>query len=254
MIEAEPFPNRYDEVPYPNLSHALTHPDRMAVIATLLKMQPVPTDQCRVLELGCAGAWNLIAMAEQLPQSTFVGIDYSPLHVEEANTAIQSLGLSNVTTHHLDILDIDADFGQFDYIIAHGIYSWVPPHVREKVLAICRDNLSPQGVAYISYNTFPGWHTILMVRQMMLYHTRHFSDPHERVTEALKFADFLGETVAKTGNAVYGSFLEAYRNWPRSTHRSIFMNLLSKRPCMNCNIWPKSNFHRLCPPIFLERR
>ena len=202
---------RYNTVPYPNLSHAHTHPDLLATIATLLGMQPTPVEHCRVLELGCAGAGNLLAMADELPESEFVGIDYSMPHVEQAHAAIAALGLPNVTVKYANILDVDAEYGQFDYIIAHGIYSWVPPTVREKVLEICRQNLSPQGIAYISYNTFPGWHNILMAREIMLYHTRQLTDPQERVNEALRLADFLVDASAQTQNDAYAAFWNAYR-------------------------------------------
>ena len=32
-------------------------------------------------------------------------------------------------------------------------------------------------MAYVSYNTYPGWHIRGMIRDMMCYHTRQFSDP-----------------------------------------------------------------------------
>jgi len=49
---------------------------------------------------------------------------------------IDALVLKNISLHHLDILDVGDQFGGFDYIIAHGVYSWVPTHVRQKILAI----------------------------------------------------------------------------------------------------------------------
>ncbi len=76
-------------------------------------------------------------------------------------------------------MDVDADLGQFDYIIAHGVYSWVPPAVQDKILAICKQNLAANGVAYVSYNTYPGWHMINIVRGLMLYHTRDVADPDD---------------------------------------------------------------------------
>jgi methyltransferase-like protein len=109
----------------------------------------------------------------------------------------------------MDIMDVDVRLGQFDYIIAHGVFSWVPPEVQEKVLEICRRNLSRNGVAYVSYNTYPGWHMMGIIRDMMLYHTRGIADPQTVATEARALLDFLVESVPADESA-YGSFLNMH--------------------------------------------
>lgn len=208
----------YDEVPYPDLCHSLTHPGRTAAIATLLDMQPAPVENCRVLELGCASGSNLTAMALGLPGSTFVGIDNSARQITSAQQTAAALGLRNITFHHLDILDVTPEFGQFDYIIAHGIYSWVPPEVRDHVLAICKRNLSPQGIAYVSYNTFPGWHMLLMLREMMQYHTRNLNDPQERASEARSFISNLAKMIPMGEQSAYASLFDTYLD---SRHQAV---------------------------------
>lgn len=208
MIEQAPSTS-YDHVPYPNLSHSRTHPEYLAALATLMGMKPPAVEQCRVLELGCAGGWNLMPMAASLPHSTFVGIDNSARQIEAAQQDSSALKLANLTFRCMDILEIGEDFGQFDYIIAHGVYSWTPPEVRDKILSICKRNLSPQGVAYISYNTYPGWHMLGMVREMLLYHTRGIDDPMQRAAQARTFAQFLAESVPPNEEA-YKSFFDFY--------------------------------------------
>jgi methyltransferase-like protein/SAM-dependent methyltransferase len=187
-------PTSYDEVPYPSYSYPQTHPDRLATLATLFGMRPAPVEHCRVLELGCAGGGNLIPMAEGLPESVFVGLDLSPRQIATGQAAVSELGLKNVTLGQANLLDVPKGFGPFDYIIAHGIYSWVPEAVREKLLAICREGLAPQGVAYVSYNTYPGWHSRGAVRDMMRFHTRQTADPLARVAQARAFLAFLIES------------------------------------------------------------
>ncbi|MBN1656884.1 MAG: methyltransferase regulatory domain-containing protein [Anaerolineae bacterium] len=205
----------YDRVPYPALSYTPTHPDRLAIMARLMGMRPAPVGQCRVLELGCAVGGNLIPMAYGLPGSLFLGIDNSARQVAEAQEAAAALGLENVAFQHLDIMDVTAKLGEFDYIIAHGVYSWVPDAVRYKILEICRENLAPDGVAYISYNTYPGWHMVRIVRDMLLYHTRHTADPMERADQARAVLGFFaqgaaaGKTVGDEADA-YSSFLSMY--------------------------------------------
>ena len=123
-------PNPYDEVPYPGLTYSQTHPGRMATIATLLGMDPPAPARARVLELGCANALNLIAMAGGLPDAEFVGIDSSEREVQEACETIAAIGRGNVSVHHRDLRDIGASDGTFDYVIAHGLYSWIPEDAR----------------------------------------------------------------------------------------------------------------------------
>jgi SAM-dependent methyltransferase len=181
----------YDELPYESKPLYPTHPDCLGTLATLLGMTPAPVDNCRVLELGCASGGNLIPMAEALPGSRFVGIDLSPVQVKSGQAVVDALGLPNIELRALSILEIDDSFGQFDYISCHGVYSWVPPEVQAKILSICARNLAPQGVAYISYNTLPGWHQRAAVREMMNYHVQRFPDAKTRVEQARAFLEFL---------------------------------------------------------------
>ena len=209
-----PGANDYDAVPYPNMTYAQTHPDVMATLATLLGMQPAPVTHCRVLEIGAAAGANLIPMADALPGSEFVGIDYSARQVKEGLALVTALGLENLSLRQMNILDVTPELGEFDYIIAHGIYSWVPADVRDRLLAVCKQNLAPQGVAYISYNTYPGWHMLGGIRQMMLYHTRGIDNPMEKIAEARKLLEFLTKALAgKNDGSVmllkgYVNFLE----------------------------------------------
>jgi methyltransferase-like protein/ubiquinone/menaquinone biosynthesis C-methylase UbiE len=157
------------------------------MLAVLFGMQPVSVDRCRILELGCGDGANLIPIASTFPNSEVVGIDLANTPIEIGCGVVGELGLENIRLQAMDILQIGPSLGQFDYIIAHGVYSWVPLSVRDKTLAIMRDHLAPQGVAYVSYNALPGCHVRQMIREMMLFHLRHISDAQARVTEALDF-------------------------------------------------------------------
>jgi cyclopropane fatty-acyl-phospholipid synthase-like methyltransferase len=121
----ELFSNAYDEVSYPGFPFSQTHPDRLATIATLFGMKPAPIENCRVLELGCGDGGNLLPMAIGLPGSEFAGIDLAALPIARGRTMAAALGLKNVSLRQEDILQFSVCRGQYDYIIAHGIYSWV---------------------------------------------------------------------------------------------------------------------------------
>jgi methyltransferase-like protein/cyclopropane fatty-acyl-phospholipid synthase-like methyltransferase len=198
----------YDEIPYESHPFPQSHPDRLATIGKMFGMNPAPVTKCRVLELGCASGGNIIPMACNLPDSEFVGVDLSSKEVEMGSRMIQGLGLQNINIKHASILDVDESWGMFDYIIAHGVYSWVPDNVQDKMLAICSNNLNPQGIAYISYNTYPGWHMREMIRSMMIYHTRQFSDNRQQLQQARALIEFLANSVP-TENNHYGMLLKS---------------------------------------------
>jgi methyltransferase-like protein/2-polyprenyl-3-methyl-5-hydroxy-6-metoxy-1,4-benzoquinol methylase len=160
----------YDEVLYPNAPFAQTHPDRLATLATLFGMNPAPIPRCRVLELGCGDGANLIPMAFENPAGRFLGIDAAEVAIRAGNQEIATLGLANIRLVHMDILDAGPELGAFDYVIAHGLYSWVPAPVRDKLLALAQAVLAPHGVAFVSYNALPGGRIRQMFREMMLFH------------------------------------------------------------------------------------
>ncbi len=161
--------NAYDQVPYIRTSFPETHPRRLQTVAAMHGLTSPPIEKCRVLELGCAGGWNLLPMAAQLPHATLLGIDLSARQIEEGRAALAAAGLNNIELRQMSILDVTEQFGTFDYIIAHGVYSWVPRDVREKVLSIFRHNLAANGVAYVSYNLYPGWYSQQWLRDAMCY-------------------------------------------------------------------------------------
>ena len=182
----------HDAVLYPGSPFPQTHPDRLATIAALYGLPAAPPERCRVLELGCGQGGNLIPMAYVLPGSTFLGLDAAGTAVARGREQIAALGLTNVTLVHVDLLDA-SDLGTYDYVIAHGVFSWVPPCVQERVLAIASEVLAPNGVAYVSYNALPGSHVRNAMRQMMLWHVRDIEEFEERMAQARGLVRFLAE-------------------------------------------------------------
>lgn len=183
--------NPYDEVPYTTFPRIRTHPDRLAAVGMLFGMKPAPVAACRVLEIGCGDASNLVPMAYLMPESRFTGIDLAAAPIGAGRAAAEALELPNLSLLVCDLKDFDTEGQQFDYIVAHGFYSWVPPAVRERLMEVCAACLSPQGIAFISYNAFPGRHIRLMLREMMQYHTRRLTEPEERIEQARWFLKFL---------------------------------------------------------------
>ena len=153
-------------------------------MARLFGMRPAPVTACRVLELGCGTGGNLIPQAYYLPESRFTGIDLAAEPIAVARAMAADLRLSNIDLRVADLRGLGAEEGEFDYIFAHGLYSWIPADVRDRLLAVCSERLAPQGVAFVSYNVYPGRYPRQMIREMLLYHTRAIEDPAQRIAEA----------------------------------------------------------------------
>lgn len=184
----------YDAIPYPTVPFPETHPDRLAAMAKLFGLDAPAPASARLLELGCSMGGNLIAVAQMYPESKCVGIDASSNQIAEGWKTVGALGAKNIELRHLDILDIGDDFGEFDYIVSHGVFSWVPAEVQNKMLEICRRHLARNGVAYISYNTYPGWHIRGVVRDMMFYRGMQFADPPTQLAQAKSLVEFVSQS------------------------------------------------------------
>lgn len=189
----------YDTMPYPSKFFLQTHPDRLATIGTFYGMNPPKIETCRLLDLGCGNGSNLIAHAFRLPEAKFVGVDLSGKHIKHAQEAAQELNIENIEFREVDVLEMSVEeFGKFDYIIAHGLFAWVPEIVREKVLALCREMLLENGIGYISYNAYPGAHYRELVREMMLFGTKETDDPMEKVGDSITFLTSLMKNATET--------------------------------------------------------
>lgn len=187
----------YDSVPYPTFVQEQTHPERMAIVSTIFGMAPAPLEACRVLEVGCGDGNNIIPLAYCWPHAKFAGIDLAEQPITRGQQAIADLGLQNISLEVRDLTALPADFGEFDYIIAHGIYAWVPEFVRDGLLALCRSHLAPQGVAFVSYNAMPAGHVRRVTRDLMLFHTRGIADAAEKVRQAAAILQFAAESTPR---------------------------------------------------------
>lgn len=183
----------YDDLQYPDHIFEYTHPSRLAVLGKIYGMDPAPADNCRMLELGCASGGNILPMAYQNPDSVFVGVDLSRAAVDRGRERIAAMGLTNVSLLHCDIMDLPSSLGCFDYVVTHGVYSWVPPAVRSKIMAVLHEHLNPHGIGYVSYNAQPFSRLRDYARDMMLYHTREITDPAKKIGQARAVMKFLSE-------------------------------------------------------------
>lgn len=192
----------YDASPYPLNSYPQSSPGHIAAVAHLFGVDVPPVADARVLEIGSAVGGNLIPFAAEHPRAHVVGIDLSPVQTERARDYARGAGLNNVTFLNGDICDVDADeLGSFDYVICHGVYSWVSKKVRGTVLSLMQRVLAPNGVGYVSYNVYPGWKSKEIVRDAMLLATTHADTPAARVQAARGMATFLADVALVGGGS-----------------------------------------------------
>ncbi|MEO0463955.1 MAG: class I SAM-dependent methyltransferase [Pseudomonadota bacterium] len=180
----------YNEIAYPTAIFAQAHPDRLAMIARVVGLSPPDIASARVLEIGGGDGMNVIAMAVSYPHGDFTNFDLAAEPIARGQAWVERLGLNNCKMLELDILGAAEQLeGEFDYIIAHGVYAWVPPRVAEALLALIGRKLSPDGVAFVSYNAMPGGHLRTALRDDVLAHVGDVEDEatfERRATERLE--------------------------------------------------------------------
>ena len=187
----------YEQLGYISYPFPYTTPSFLETRARLMGVVPAESRTARVLELGSTFGGNIISQALFQPESTFVGVELSTSQVDLGQAIIESCEIPNVSLIAMDIANIDKSFGTFDYIIVHGMYSWVNDVVKDHILRICSENLADNGIAYISYNTFPGWHVMEEVRQLMLFANRHLEGwtHNKKVQHAKYIASVIGTEI-----------------------------------------------------------
>jgi SAM-dependent methyltransferase len=192
----------YDETPYPSAPMMRSHPGRLAARALWLGLPAPDAARARVLEIGCASGGNLLALAAALPEARFLGVDLSPAQIAAGEARRQRLGLENVELRAASFEAIAE--GEFDFIICHGVYSWIPEPLREALLRIVKARLAPLGLAMVSFNVLPGWRLLQIARDSMLLNARLLDDPAERAAKTRALFGLLAQQ--SPDKRTYGKF------------------------------------------------
>jgi SAM-dependent methyltransferase len=198
----------YDVVRYSSQPYARTHPDRLATVATLHGLEPPDPFHGSVLELGCGAGGNLMAMLTATPGLRAIGVDLAAGPIADGQAAAAAIGLNNLTLRQGDLRELtDGHLGEFDFVIAHGVYGWIPPDANDALLATVGASLAPGGLAYVSYNVQPGGYFRRMLRDAGLWHARGITAPLERAAKAQELYRFLAQRRAPFDDP-YGALLE----------------------------------------------
>jgi cyclopropane fatty-acyl-phospholipid synthase-like methyltransferase/methyltransferase-like protein len=183
----------YDDVIYPGYAFSFTNPAHLCAAGKLRGLNPPDPRTANILEIGCSTGGNIINIAYTLPQAHCIGIDYSATQIKLGQKTLRDSGLQNITLHTLDARDLHAAFPdkRFDYIIVHGVYSWVDTDVQQSILAACRDMLTKDGLAFISFNAYPGWKLYEASRSFMKFRTAGINNPAQKAIAARQAVNFL---------------------------------------------------------------
>ena len=240
-------------MPYESHAFPQTAPGHLAAIAYLFGLDAVDVSTARVLEIGCAAGGNLIPFAALHPQAQAVGIDLSSVQVAQGRRHVQALDLKNLELLNGDIAATDlTPLGQFDFIICHGVYSWVPENVQEAILSAVDTMLAPDGVAYISYNVYPGWKSKEIVRDAMMLRGGDRTTPEEKLSYARGMIDFFEEVAP--ADSVVAKALADYRTITENTRDSYILHEYLEAfnaPCYFLDFGKRTEPYRL---TYLGRR
>lgn len=159
----------YDEIPYDSKVFKESLPENLYFAGLLYGLKAPKVGSARVLELACSTGGNIIPFALNHKDAKVIGVDLSSLKIQKAKNLAKKLGASNIEFYEKNILDIDKSFGEFDYIIAHGLYNWVNDEIKDKIFKIFDECLALEGIAYVSYDTYPGWKGKEILKDIMLF-------------------------------------------------------------------------------------
>ena len=183
--------------------------------ARLLGLSPAPASNARILEIGSSYGGNLISQALFYPQATFTGIEIAPTQVSVGKTYIDQLGITNLDLLEGDVNESHDHLGTYDYIIAHGFYSWVDEETKDNFLCLCKEHLAENGILYMSYNTYPGWHKMDSVRALLEFANKDIDtlNHREKVRHGKTVASKLGALMLEydTVKNQQASFLQSLR-------------------------------------------
>ena len=183
--------------------------------ARLLGLSPAPASTARILEIGSSYGGNLISQALFYPKATFTGIEIAPTQVSVGKTYIDQLGITNLNLLEGDVNESHDHLGTYDYIIAHGFYSWVDEKTKDNFLRLCKEHLAGNGILYMSYNTYPGWHKMDSVRALLEFANKDIDtlNHREKIRHGKTVASKLGALMLEydTVKNQQASFLQSLR-------------------------------------------
>jgi len=154
------------------------------------------SDSRTVCELGFGQGLSVNIHAAGQPDTAYWGTDFNSAHAGFAQMVAHGSG-ANVKLFDQSFAEFCRrdDLPNFDSIGLHGIWSWISNENQAVIVDFIRRKLNVGGVLYISYNTMPGWASMVPMRHLLSEHASTMGAPGQgilgRVSGAIAFAEKL---------------------------------------------------------------
>lgn len=142
---------------YPAMSHPSADPMANARVARGVGLDVPAPAGAAILEIGCGTGHHLLSLAKRWPGAALTGLDVSPRGIARARSLARQAGMENVRFCEVSVLDFEGEEGGYDFMICHGVFSWVGDEVKVGLMDFLGKNLAPSGVAVVSFNVAAGW-------------------------------------------------------------------------------------------------
>lgn len=217
----------YDAVAYPSAILPMVTPARIGGAGYFYGWEGPDPETCSYLEIGCGDGASLLGLAQAHPGARFVGMDLSGDAIARGQTLQAEAGITNVDLHRGDIMDYQRDGERFDYIVAHGVYAWVPPPVQPALLELIAARLAPGGIAYVSHDCLPATAAKLALNRFFTRHLPADLDAPEKVEAAFRLAAMLSRHQHETSR-IKSQITQVIEDLPRESAFYVFHDQLSQ--------------------------
>lgn len=185
------------DVPYPSFVHRQAMPVWLASLVQL-KAQHAPdiNQPYRYLELGCAMGIHLHLTAAAHPMGHFVGVDFNQQQLLVAEEGLHRTQIDNLEFIHASFADLLAqDLEPFDFIVTHGVWSWISAENQQVLLTLIAQLLKPGGIVYCSYMSHPGATELCSIQKLMFEMSRNLNgDSATKAVQSLALARKIGQS------------------------------------------------------------
>jgi SAM-dependent methyltransferase len=190
------------DVDYTRNAYREMTPAWLATTALLLGQRPPDLSQpFRYADLGCGHGLTATIVAATCPHAEVWGFDFNPVHVESGRQLASAAGLTNLHFQEASFADLAAlpadGLPEFDFIVSHGVASWISPENFAHLTRIIGQRLRSGGLAYLSYNVTTGWAAVLPARTLMrtLMRSGH-QRPDQAAAAIFNYLDILKDSGA----------------------------------------------------------
>ena len=160
------------DVAYTSAFYRETTPAWLAMSALLLGHRaPDLAKPFTYADLGCGNGMSALNVAATCPHADVYAFDFNPAHIEFGRDLAARAGITNIQFREASFAQIAAlpadALPAFDFIVSHGVLSWISPDNRTNLTGIVGQRLRPGGLAYLSYNVTTGWGPMVPLRALM---------------------------------------------------------------------------------------